>query len=186
MLSILGSIDYVLENEGTEFVNHPNDKGGPTRFGITLKTLQSHRGKECCAEDVKRISRKEVLAIYEAHYWSPLKLKDLMDQNVATAIFDIAVNCGPSVAGMCAQSAANEQIAEAVKLGAEKLKPLALDGKLGPESIAEINTLSRGQMVRALQKHLMAHYIGVVKKDPSQMVFMKGWAARANRLLKLV
>src|SRR3990170_1554728 len=60
-------IGEILEREGG-FVDHADDRGGPTNMGITLATLREWRGRETSAEDVRLLSEDEARAIYRDRY----------------------------------------------------------------------------------------------------------------------
>ncbi len=58
---------FLMKSWGKEggYVNHPDDKGGPTKWGITEKVARSHgyRG------DMRDLTREQALDILEADYW---------------------------------------------------------------------------------------------------------------------
>lgn len=45
-------IEGIIHKEGG-YVNHPNDRGGPTKYGVTQKTLSRYYGYQASIEDVK-------------------------------------------------------------------------------------------------------------------------------------
>ena len=57
-------IEELIEREGG-YVNHPNDKGGPTRFGITERVARAHGYSGAMA----LLPRNEAAAIYRRLYW---------------------------------------------------------------------------------------------------------------------
>ncbi len=57
-------IDGILNIEGS-YVNHPADRGGPTKWGITEKTARAHGYKR----DMRDMSREEAYRILEQDYW---------------------------------------------------------------------------------------------------------------------
>jgi lysozyme family protein len=58
-------IDEVIGREGG-YSNHPADRGGATRWGVTEKVARAHgyRG------DMRSFPRGEAVAIYRRIYWS--------------------------------------------------------------------------------------------------------------------
>ncbi|VTP69623.1 Predicted lysozyme (DUF847) [Leclercia adecarboxylata] len=54
----------ILGKEGG-YVNHPNDKGGPTNWGVTQATARAHG----YTGDMRNLTREQALAILEADYW---------------------------------------------------------------------------------------------------------------------
>lgn len=90
------ALKFTLQWEGG-YVNHPNDKGGPTNKGITQKTYDDYLRKNdlYCIKHVKDISDFEVQQIYRREYWDRISA-DLLNDKAAVAAFDWAVNSGVS------------------------------------------------------------------------------------------
>ena len=78
------AMKHVLKWEGG-YVNHPNDPGGETKFGIS-KRAYPHL-------NIKELTEKDVYGLYYFDYWRPLHLDDL-PFDLAASIFDAAVNVG--------------------------------------------------------------------------------------------
>ncbi len=101
----------LLKHEGG-YVDHPQDPGGATKYGITLVTLQNWRKRPTSKGDVRQLTKEEAKAIYLANYWNAIKADDLVAGLDALA-FDIAVNHGvgrwrqwaPLAKGLSAQEA---------------------------------------------------------------------------------
>lgn len=55
-----------MKSSGKEggYVNHPDDKGGPTKWGITEKAAVAHGYR-----DMRNLTRGQALEILEADYW---------------------------------------------------------------------------------------------------------------------
>jgi len=86
-------VAIVLRHEGG-FVEHPSDPGGPTKYGITLRTLCEWRGDDTLtADDVRALTEAEAREIYLARYWNPIR-GDELPPGVDLAVFDYAVNSG--------------------------------------------------------------------------------------------
>jgi Putative secretion activating protein len=166
------AIPYILKHEGSEYTDIPQDKGGPTKWGIIQSVLAQWRGHEVTKQDVQNLELEEAKKIYEAYYWNPLNLTSLLDQKIATIIFDQGVNFGISVAGKRAQKACN-------KLGAVLIE----DGKIGPKSIYAINQTNPVDFYLEFIKESQMHYARIVSANSSQAIFLKGWLSRTHDLL---
>jgi len=75
---------HVLKWEGG-YVNHPNDPGGETNYGISKRAYPSL--------DIKNLTKKDATAIDYFDYWRPMDL-DKFEFGLAVSIFDAAINVG--------------------------------------------------------------------------------------------
>jgi lysozyme family protein len=51
------AVQYILRNEGEEFSDDPEDHGGATKWGVTLKTYRTMPGKaNATVDDIKRLT----------------------------------------------------------------------------------------------------------------------------------
>ncbi|CAA9545731.1 MAG: GH108 [uncultured Sphingosinicella sp.] len=97
-------IDEVIGREGG-YSNHPADRGGPTRWGVTEAVARAHG----FAGDMRSFPREEAVAIYRRIYW----LRPGFDRvaelapAIAAELFDTGVNMGPEVAAGFLQRALN-------------------------------------------------------------------------------
>lgn len=92
------ALEYVLQNEGTEYVDIVGDRGGPTRYGITLATLTAYRQRPVTPEEVRDLDLETVHTIYRRRYWNVIHGSRIIDQGLATMTFDCAVLMGPMAA----------------------------------------------------------------------------------------
>ncbi len=169
--SIDAMIRDVMRREGG-FVHHPADRGGPTKFGITQKTLARHLGREVSAEDVRRISREVAADIYRRVYYLEPGI-DRLPASIRAFVFDSAVNHGPRRAIRFVQ-----QVCNAAGFG-----PLAVDGLCGPETrrrTAQADAAMGAWLLAALAEERRMFYRLIVARDPSQRVFFKGWMNRLS------
>lgn len=60
-------IDDLIRREGG-FVDNPDDRGGPTNFGITQNTLSDWRGYKVTRDEVKNLTEAEARQIYNSRY----------------------------------------------------------------------------------------------------------------------
>lgn len=90
----------VLGKEGG-YVDHPDDKGGPTKWGITQNTARAHgyRG------DMRDLTREQALEILEADYWYGPRFDQVaaLSSDIAAELCDTGVNMGPTVASKMLQ-----------------------------------------------------------------------------------
>lgn len=101
------ALAFVLRWEGGT-VDHPDDPGGRTAFGVTQRTYDAWRRKSSLPRaDVFGITKEERDAIYEQEYWKASGANAL-SWPLALVHFDTAVNMGVSKAmSMLAESDAN-------------------------------------------------------------------------------
>jgi lysozyme family protein len=82
----------LLAHEGG-YSNHPDDPGGPTKFGITIGDYRRYVKADVTAADVRAISVDEAKAIYRRRYWDVQRCDEL-PAGVDYAVFDYGVNSG--------------------------------------------------------------------------------------------
>lgn len=172
-IAIDQALDYVLANEGG-FSDHPADRGGATRYGITRETASRWRGYPVSVAEMRDFPIYEARKIYEAWYWKPIGCDKILDTNIAICMFDIGIVRGTSVAGLYAQQVCNNRGAHLVE-----------DHQIGPKSLKAINEVPRGEFVRAFASRAESGFRSIVSANPSQEVFLRGWVNRARRLLTL-
>lgn len=85
-------IDDIIRREGG-YVNHPDDKGGPTNWGITQATLAEWRGRGVTAAEVGDLDREEAAQIYRKQYFEDGGIA-LLPVDLQAQAFDINVNGG--------------------------------------------------------------------------------------------
>jgi lysozyme family protein len=161
-------IDQVITREGG-FVNHPDDRGGPTNMGITIATLSDYRGSQATPEDVRRLEHPEARAIYYQNYWTAPGLFTLdISGAVLGAVFDAAVHHGPHTAIQLLQRSVG----------------LVDDGIIGPIT-RECTGRMRAQNLMALFVAERVEYMGyIVKKNPTQSKFIHGWLRRMSGFIQ--
>lgn len=165
---------YVFPNETAEYTDRPSDRGGPTKYGITLATLRAWRKSDKLGpSDVAALTEPEAEQCYEEVFWTPLGLSGLKDQVVATAIFDQAVNRSGAAAVRDAQRAAG--------LGGR-----AIDGIMGTGTIGAINQMDARSFLAAFIPCVQNEYINIALADPSQLANLHGWLNRSEKLLTLM
>lgn len=144
------------------FVEHTLDKGGATMCGITLKTFQDYYGSDKTKLDLISITDRQIEQIYRDGYWDRCKADQIKNQSVAELLVDFAVNSG-------------------VKTAVKKIQALLRipeDGILGRQTLEAINNKDSRILFNELHDVRVAYYKLLVKKNPSQKVFLNGWMHR--------
>jgi lysozyme family protein len=157
------ALALVLKHEGG-FVDHPADPGGATNKGITIATFRRYVDPKGTVDDLKKITAQQVATVYRKQYWNAVKGDQLPD-GVDYAVFDFAVNSGPSRAAKFLQ----------------RIVAVPEDGKIGPQTIKATTTLSASAasaVIRMLCRDRMEFLRGL-KTWPT---FGKGWTRRVNEV----
>ncbi len=161
----------IIKTEGG-YVNHLNDRGGPTKYGITQATLTNHLGRHADENDVKAITKTEAADIYEQHYYHYPRI-DQLPQIIQPVMTDMSVNHGPRRAIKLLQQELKDQ---AYKVG-------KIDGIIGKKTIKSTEQAVQEQqqkLIDALVERRLLFYKSIIERDPSQKVFWFGWMKRAE------
>jgi lysozyme family protein len=180
-------IDEILRIEGERYTDHPLDKGGPTRWGITLNTLSTWRNQRCTPEDVRELSQTEARAIYRHMYvvQPGFDQVEIVSASIAAEVIDTGVNMGQPVAGRMLQRALNAFVKPPAKL-------LVMDGLIGQTTLGYLRSYlnSRGPegervMLMLLNSQQAMRYMEICERDPTQKAFFFGWMLQrvVNQLL---
>lgn len=149
MSNFARALEVVLHHEGG-YVNHPDDPGGETIYGISRRSHPDVWAKgRPTLEDAERI--------YHRDYWLPIKA-DAMPFPVALMVFDAAVNAGNRRAAMLLQRALR----------------VTADGSIGPVTLAAANRAD----TRTLVNHIAAERIFFNSGLNNWGSFGLGWSRR--------
>ncbi|MBB6122738.1 glycoside hydrolase family 108 protein [Sphingobium subterraneum] len=177
--SVAMLIDAVIAREGG-YVDHPHDRGGPTRWGITQAVARMHGYKG----DMQALPRADAVAIYRRLYWETPQLDAVAvpAPGLAAELFDTAVNMGPETAVGFLQRALN-----ALNRSGRDYADLALDRRIGPATLAALNAFlgTRGEkgeavLIKAVEALQGERYIALAESRPASEAFVYGWIA--NRI----
>jgi lysozyme family protein len=163
--SIATILREVLEREGwPAYTNHPQDRGGPTKGGITQRTLEQWRQRRCTRQELKRLDEGEALRILYRRYVETNGIYRLTDAVLQEQVIDDAVHSGPRIAVKDLQTTLD----------------VTADGIIGSITLGAIDSYTEAKelhrkiaMTRALR---LAKF---VQKNPDQLVFLVGWLRRA-------
>ncbi len=172
-------IDAVIDREGG-YSDHPADRGGPTRWGITQATARMH-GYD---GDMRQLPRTTAVAIYRRLYWQRPGFDRVAERapTLAAEMFDTGINMGPAVATGFLQRALN-----ALNRGARDYPDIIVDGRIGPRTLAALDGLLRvregageGVLLKAVEALQGERYLQLAERRPANEAFLYGWLA--NRI----
>lgn len=175
------AIQKVIEREGG-YVNHPDDKGGATNFGVTEATARKHG----YLGNMKDYPLVDAIAVYDINYWQRLNLDAVAKINIelAVCLFDFGVNSGTTRAGKFLQRLLN-----VLNNKGQYYPDIAVDGGVGKQTIAMLTKFydKRGdQGIKVLFESLnslrIAFCIGISENNESQEAFTFGWLSRIIEL----
>lgn len=175
-MSIDAMIDDVIRREGG-FSDHPNDRGGPTNYGITQQVARAYG----FLADMRTLPRSAAVNIYKTRYWTGPKFDQVaaICPAIGDEMFDTAVNMGPAAAGKFLQRALN-----VLNRGAVDYPDIGTDGQIGPLTLAALKAFmakrgpAGGEVLRkALDGLQCARYVEIAEDNPSQESFAYGWLA---------
>jgi lysozyme family protein len=156
------SLAAVLKWEGGND-DDPVDRGGRTSRGITQREYNAWRIEHgLVGRDVWTASDAEVKQIYHDEYWMPEA--DGMAAGVDYLFFDLKVTSGPNRAIVTLQRA----------LG------VGDDGRIGPITRTALAAADPATLVHNYCEVKRQYYRDIVKSNPKQIKFLKGWINRAN------
>lgn len=168
------AFEYTMPFEGWDaYTNDPDDKGGATKYGITVRTLTAIRfdvdgDGDVTENDVKSLTYSQAKDILKRKYWDMIQADSIESERIAIKLFDCAVNMGPARATRIAQEALND-----LRYG------LVVDGLMGPKTLSALNGSDEDVFFLFLVSRLEQFYVGL-----NQRKFLKGWLRRARTLPK--
>ncbi|KQS49473.1 MULTISPECIES: glycoside hydrolase family 108 protein [unclassified Sphingomonas] len=169
-------IDAVIDREGG-YSNHPADRGGPTRYGITQQVARSNG----YPGDMRNFPRDQAETIYRRLYWTRPAFDQIAERapKIAEELFDTGVNMGPAVAATFLQRALN-----ALNRGATDYPDMILDGRIGPATLTALEAfLARRKpggetvLLKAIEALQGERYVALAETRPANEAFLYGWLA---------
>lgn len=165
-------IEAVVAREGG-YSNRPADRGGPTKFGVTLATLSAWRRRSCTAEDVKALEVEEAKQILEQVFVIQPGFGAIKDELLRAFVVDAAVNHGPHAPTMWLQQIAG----------------VKQDGAFGRVSAAAINALGSRKACARFIAERVRFYGRIIAADArndgrdTQADNAGGWLNRAAEFI---
>lgn len=165
------SLDLMFGHEGG-YVHVKSDRGGPTKYGITHKTLAASRGvASVTAAQVKAMTRDEAVEIYRRSYWSQSG-GDLLPSGLDYAAFDFGVNSGPQTSVKKLQTV----------LRAKKVYDGNIDGHIGEQTINAVSSYPGGikALIADYCEERMRYLRSLTNAKTGFPVNGRGWTIRVT------
>lgn len=152
------ALAFTLRYEGG-YSNHAADRGGATMRGVTQNTFNTylHANKKPF-RDVRTITQAELEDIYKTRYWDVVTTGRVWPLNAV--MFDVAVNSGPGTAEWMLDQVRN--------------------------LVSAIDPARQKKLALAMCDERERFYKTIVRNRPSQIVFLRGWLARATALRQFI
>ncbi|CAD5275162.1 Lysozyme family protein [Bosea sp. 62] len=160
------ALSRVLVHEGG-YADHPKDPGGATMKGVTQGVYDAYRKRRDEAKrSVRQITDAELQAIYRRQYWDVVK-GDSLPEGVDYAVFDGAVNSGPS---------------QAVKWLQRALGSVKVDGVIGEATLAAVEAYPDHDRLIAL---MLGRRLAFLQALRTWSTFGRGWSARVAQVKQI-
>lgn len=154
----------VIKDEGG-YVDHPNDKGGPTKYGITMRFYEEAFGYKPTRDTIKNLTVNDARRAYHKVIWQKNGVH-MLPSELQPVMFDWITMSGPRTPIKFLQR----------RVGA---KP---DGVMGPKTAKATRTKIQEKTYRVFHTEfvngIVRFLIRITKRDPSQTVFLEGWFNR--------
>lgn len=167
--------DVLLREGGGAYTNHPADRGGPTRFGITEAKAREHRYFGPMPALPEQIAR----AIYRQDYIITPRFDAVLaiDPSVGVELIDTGVNMGTATATTFLQRWLN-----AFNVDSARYAELTVDGSVGDKTLDALRAFIRWRgpmgitaLLRGLNSLQGAKYLTLSEANRSQRQFLFGW-----------
>jgi lysozyme family protein len=164
-------INAIIKRKG-QYIDNPDDKGGPTKYGIPLEMLELWLGRKCTATDVQNISTDTAFQIYSSQYLHETAI-DKLPEAIQPLVLEMSVNHGPYNAIKILQ---NVLLAHGKNSG----KTDGLCGRLTQQAAKHAWDEIGIDLTNTLVNRYVVFCEGIVKHDETQRECLTGWTTRAE------
>ena len=151
------------------YVNHPLDKGGPTKYGVILSVWKEHGHDkdgdgDIDADDIKKLSEDDARYIAKKIFWDYFLADHIGNESVAEFIVDWGYN------------SARKTVAKIV----QRLVNVEVDGTVGIQTLRAVNQADQERLFNQLKIERKVFLNNIIRRKPDQIVFYDGWMNRVN------
>lgn len=164
------STDALFEKARLQgFANAPDDRGGATMIGVTLAAFTAWRKSQNrpapTVKELKSISYEEWRNIADHDFWQRCKADELKSQSVAMMVADFTFHSG----------------AHGIK-ALQRVLAVTVDGIMGAKTLATANATPPETLFLALKNERLRFLRAIVKNNPRQQKYLKGWISRVEAI----
>jgi len=153
------------------FQSDPNDSGNyahgrlvGTKYGIAAASYPN--------EDIRNLTLDRAAVLYNRDFWGASRCGEWKSQIIANDYFDAAVNMGQGTAARILQRAIN--------YAGYPLPRLAVDGKIGPATVARLNSVDQSALYVHMIGLIHGRYVQIVDANPAKGRYLRTWAHRVK------
>ena len=183
MAEFLLALIPILHLEGRIWSYAPTDKGRETYCGISRvywpnhpiwirvdlakRALPSYTPKSLSEYLEKDEEAQRLVKQFYSDWWHRMRLSEVKSQKVAFFLFQASVNFGEEKVARWAQM-----------ICITNGKSVAVDGKIGPVTLAAINAICEANYLRDAAVMQRYHYLMAIVDDKNQIANKDGWEER--------
>lgn len=150
------------------YINDPLDNGGATKYGVTLSTWRQcgydkDGDGDIDKDDIKLLTYDDALRVLKKYYWNRWKADIIKNQSVANILVDWVWGSG--------------------KWGViipQRILCVDDDGIVGLETLDALNGANQKDLFDKVFASRQTFLDNIVKKEPKQSKFIRGWKNRLN------
>lgn len=143
------------------FSDHPADRGGATNRGVTLATFRQFYGAGCTVDDLRMMTEEQWLHIFKTGYWNRWQADRIVSQSLANILVDwVWASGGHGITRP------------------QKILGVEPDGIVGEKTLTALNNQRPEPLFQQIKAARIAFVESIVRNNPSQKVFLKGWKNR--------
>lgn len=161
---------FILSFEGG-FSDHPADRGGATNRGVTMATWRrvgydKDGDGDIDVDDLRLITEDDaVRRVLRPHYWDRWRADSIRSQSLANILVDWVWCSGAS----------------GIRIP-QSMLGVAADGAVGPKTLRALGERDPEEFFLLLKARRKKFLEDIVRGNPSQRVFLKGWTRRLDSI----
>jgi len=163
---------FVMKNEDSTLSGKvtPEPNGAKARFGVN-----SLAHPEAVTAGFYEMSHDGALDyaknVFVQNYWNEVMGDQIMNQDVANKLADLAFNMGVVMATKIVQRATN--------LGTGRII-VGVDGQMGPKTLAAMNGVDPVKLLASIKDYAKQHYRDIAYRVPEEAKYLTSWLNRVD------